>query len=246
MTTTTRGVSANGAATSTKPATAKAAPGVGRRRQVPWVVFGVLLVLGCTLVFAVASVRLGGGTEVLVLTRPVAAGQVVSPADLRSVRVFAGGGLGLVAATGEAAVVGRPAAVPLVAGSLLVGSEIGAPPASSAGLDVVAVALKAGQFPPDLATGDRVQVVAVGPGPSGLVSSGAASSSSGGAVTPALTSGSGGPVLATVVGLQIPPASSGGDTVISLQVADTNADAVAIAAAGEISLVQLPPGPGGG
>ena len=241
MTTTTRGVSANGAATSTKPATAKAAPGVGRRRQVPWVVFGVLLVLGCTLVFAVASVRLGGGTEVLVLTRPVAAGQVLSPGDLRSVRVSAGGGLGLVAATGEAGVLGRPAAVPLVAGSLLVATDLGAPPASSAGFDVVAVALKAGQFPPDLAPGDRVQVVAVGPGPSGAGSSG-----SGGAVTPALTSGSGGPVLATVVGLQVPPASSGGDTVVSLQVADANADAVAVAAAGEISLVQLPPGPGGG
>lgn len=241
MTTTTRGVSANGAGTTTKPATAKAASGVGRRRQLPWVALGVLLVLGCTLVFAVASVRLGGGTEVLALTRPVAAGQVLSPGDLGAVRVSTGSGLGLVAATGEAAVVGRPAAVPLVAGSLLVGSDLGAPPASSAGFDVVAVALKAGQFPPALAAGDRVQVVAVGSG-----SLGSAPSGSGGAVTPALTSGSGGPVLATVVGLQIPAVSSGGDTVISLQVADTNADAVAVAAAGEISLVQLSPGPGGG
>lgn len=241
MTTTTRGVSANGAGTTTKPATPKAAPGVGRRRQLPWVALGVLLVLGCTLVFAVASVRLGGGTEVLALTRPVAAGQVLSPGDLRAVRLGAGGGLGLVAATGETAVVGRPAAVPLAAGSLLVGSDLGAPPASSAGFDVVAVALKAGQFPPDLAPGDRVQVVEVGPSPSSSGSSGA-----GRTVTPALTSGSGGPVLATVVGLQIPAVSSGGDTVISLQVADTNADAVAVAAAGEISLVQLSPGPGGG
>lgn len=246
MTTTTRGVSANGAGTTTKPATPKAAPGVGRRRQLPWVALGVLLVLGCTLVFAVASVRLGGGTEVLALTRPVAAGQVLSPGDLGAVRVSTGGGLGLVAATGEAAVVGRPAAVPLAAGSLLVGSDLGAPPASSAGFDVVAVALKAGQFPPDLAPGDRVQVVAVGPGSSGSVSSGSVSSGTGRTVTPALTSGSGGPVLAIVVGLQIPAVSSGGDTVISLQVADTNADAVAVAAAGEISLVQLSPGPGGG
>ena len=46
-------------------------------------------------------------------------------------------------------------------GSLLTSSEVGIAPPVGSGSDVVAVGLKAGAYPPDLAPGDRVQVVPV-------------------------------------------------------------------------------------
>ena len=38
---------------------------IQRRRQVPWIVAGVLLVVGCALAFGVASVRAAQGVQVL-------------------------------------------------------------------------------------------------------------------------------------------------------------------------------------
>ena len=196
--------------------------GPGRRRQTPLVVVGVLLVVGCALGFADASLSLANHQEVLAVTQPVAVGQVLTAGDLRPVRVSTGTGLRVVPVTAEASVVGRPVAVALVAGALLVPAEIGAGSPAAAGADVVAVALKAGLFPPDLAPGDRVQVVPV-----------VTSASS----TP---TASGSPVDATVLGVQAAAASSNADTVFSLQVARSEADGVAsLAAAGEASLVQV-------
>ena len=188
----------------------------------PLVVVGVLVVVGCALGFADASLSLANHQDVLAVAQPVAVGQVLTAADLQSVRVSTGAGLAVVPAVEEASVVGRPVAVALVAGALLVPGEIGTASPAAAGADVVAVALKAGLFPPDLAPGDRVQVVPV-----------VTSASS----TP---TASGSPVDATVLGVQAAAASSNADTVFSLQVASSEADGVAsLAAAGEASLVQL-------
>ena len=200
--------------------------GSGRRRQLPLVVVGVLLVLGCALAFTDASLHLGSREEVLVLARPVAAGQVLTGGDLRAARVSTGSGLDVVLSGEEATVVGRRAAVPLVAGSLLTASEVGSPPPVGSGFDVVAVGLKAGAYPPELAPGDRVQVVPV------------TSSSSGGTGTASVTTGS--PVGATVISIAPAPSGSGTPTVISLQVSTADADEVAsLAAAGQASLVEL-------
>ena len=196
--------------------------GPGRRRQIPLVVVGVLLVVGCALGFADASLSLASHEDVLVVAQPLAAGQVLTSSDLRAVKVSTGTGLDVVPTGAEASVVGRPAAVPLVAGALLTRGEVGAGSPASAGEDVVAVGLKAGLFPPGLAPGDRVQVVPV------------VTSSSSTAMAP------GSPVDATVLGVEPAPAASNTATVFSLQVAKTDADAVAsLAAAGEVSLVQL-------
>jgi len=194
----------------------------GRHRQTPLVVVGVLLVVGCALGFADASLTLASHEDVLAVAQPLAAGQVLAPGDLRAVRVSTGAGLAVVPVADEASMVGRPVAVPLVAGALLAPSEVGSGSPVASGADVVAVALKAGLFPPDLAPGDRVQVVPV------------VTASSGTATV------SGSPVDATVLALEAAPASSNAATVFSLQVAKTNADGVAsLAAAGEASLVQL-------
>jgi hypothetical protein len=195
-----------------------------RHRQLPLVVVGVLLVLGCALAFTDASLHLGIREEVLVVTRPLAAGQLLTTSDLGVARVSTGSGLQTVPVAQEASVVGRRLAVPLVAGALLTTSEVGSPSPVGSGADVVAVGLKAGAYPPDLAPGDRVQVVPVVP-----------SSTAGSA---GATSGS--PVSATVLAVQAASAASNGPTVFSLQVSSADADEVAsLAAAGEASLIEI-------
>jgi hypothetical protein len=201
-------------------------PGAGRRRQLPLVVVGVLLVVGCALVFADISLRTGRGQEVLVVSEPVAAGQLVTAGDLRAVKLSATGGVASVPAGDEQAVVGQPAAVALAAGSVLTRADVGASAGVGAGFDVVAVALKPGAYPPALAAGARVQLVPV-----------ASSSSSSGSGSTA-TTGSG-PVGATVLAVEAPSATSGSPAVVSLEVARSDADEVAsLAAAGEVALVE--------
>ena len=94
--------------TPTAPVRAKTAMSpVGRRRQVPWIVAGVVLVVGCALAFGLASVRATGGEEVLAVAVPVPAGQALVTADLRVVRVSPAAGLQPVAAGAEATKIGR-------------------------------------------------------------------------------------------------------------------------------------------
>jgi hypothetical protein len=191
------------------------------------VVVGVLLVIGGALAFADASLHLGSREEVLVVSEPLAAGQVITSSDLETVRVSTGTGLQVVPAVEEASVVGSPVAVPLVAGSLLTRAEVGSTAPVASGSDVVAVGLKAGQYPPDLAPGDRVQVVPV-------------TSPSSSSLTPA-----GSPVSATVLAVDVASVESDSPTVFSLQVSRRDADEVAaLAAANEASLIQVASGAG--
>jgi hypothetical protein len=211
-----------------RPTGARGRP-AGRHRQVPLVVVGVLLVIGGALAFADASLHLGSREEVLVVTEPLAAGQVVQSGDLGTVRVSTGSGLQVVPVSEEASVVGRPASVPLVAGALLTSAHVGASAPVGSGSDVVALGLKAGQYPPDLAPGDRVQVVPV------TSSSGTASGSA----------SAGSPVSATVLAIDVASAASDSPTVFSLQVSTGDADEVAaLAAAGEATLIQVGSGAG--
>jgi hypothetical protein len=201
---------------------------VQRRRQVPWIVAGVLLVVGCALAFGVASVRASHGEDVLALARSVPAGRVVQPGDLRVVKVTPTAGLDPVPAVSESSTVGRPAAVALVAGTLLTPADLGTPSGGSG--DVVAVALKAGAYPPSLGPGGRVDVVPVVGG-----------SSSGSAPV----SGQSGSIGAVVLSVDATPAGSSADAVVTLQVNPADADEVAaLAAAGQIALVELPSGSG--
>ena len=95
---------------------------------------------------------------------------------------------------------------------------------------MVAVALKAGAYPPSLGPGGRVDVVPVVGG-----------SSSGS--TP--ISGQSSSIGAVVLSVDATPAGSSADAVVSLQVNAADADEVAaLAAAGQIALVELPSGSG--
>ena len=209
-----------------RPAGARVRPAV-RRRQLPLVVVGVLLVIGGALAFADASLHLGSREEVLVVSEPLAAGQVITSSDLETLRVSTGTGLQVVPVGDEASVVGSPVAVPLVAGSLLTRAELGSTAPVASGSDVVAVGLKAGQYPPDLAPGDRVRVVPVtSPSSSSLTVTGS-------------------PVSATVLAVDVASVESDSPTVFSLQVSTNDADEVAaLAAANEASLIQVGSGAG--
>ena len=199
--------------------------GAGRHRQLPLVVVGVLLVAGCALGFTDASLHLGSREQVLAVAQPVAAGQVLTSGDFRLVSLSTGGGVQSVPAGEESRVVGRRAAVRLVAGSLLIDSEVGAASLVGPGADVVAVGLKAGAYPPEVAAGDRVEVVPV-----------VSSASGGGSGPPA----SGAPIGATVLAVDATSAGTGSPTVFSLQVAASDADEVAsLAAAGQASLIEV-------
>jgi hypothetical protein len=200
---------------------------------VPLAAGGVVLVVACALVFAEGWLQAGHRQPVLALAQPVAAGQVITAADLETVRVSAAGPVSLVPASRQAEVVGSTAAVSMPAGSLLAGSDIGTPPPVK-GQVRLGVALKAGDYPPDLAAGQDVDVLAT---PSSATTG---SSSSGSGSAPAAL-----PVGEAVV-LSVSPASAAGgsgDTVVEIQVAaDAMPQVAAANAAGQIALATVPAG----
>ena len=199
-----------------------------RRRSWALAVIGVLVVAVCALVFAAGWVQAGNRKPVLAVVHDVAAGQLLTAADLQVVRVSASGPVSLVPAAAEASVLGRPAAGPLPAGALLTSGDIG-PAAPAAGQDDLGVAVKAGQYPPDLSAGQTVDVLAT-PAASSAGSSSQATSS------PAL------PVGQAVV-LGVDTDASSGATVVELRLSQNAVPQVAAAAAtGQIALATIPAG----
>lgn len=207
-------------------------PRRGRRRSVPLAAGGVVLVVVCALVFAEGWLKAGNRQPVLALARPVTAGQVITAADLETVRVSAAGPVSLVPASRQAEVVGSTAVASLPAGSLLAGSDIGTPPPVK-GQVRLGVALKPGQYPPDLAAGQDVDVLAT------PAASASGSSSGPGSASAALPVGE-----AVVLSVSPAAASSGsGDTVVEIQVtADAMPQVAAANAAGQIALATIPAG----
>lgn len=200
------------------------------RRSLPWVALGVLLIAGFALAAVLASQHLGQRRAVLAVSRPVAAGQPLEAGDLQVVHLASDGPVRPIAAAEEPSVVGRPAAVPLVAGTLLTSAALG--PAATLGPDeaVVAVALKAGQFPSGLGTGTRVLVADTGD-----------AGSAAGGTQAGVPAGSALVDSAVVVDVQ-GPGDTGEATVVSLRLPARDATLVAAAsAAGRVALVQLPP-----
>jgi len=203
-----------------------------RRRSVPLAAGGVVLIVVCALVFAEGWLAAGNRQPVLALSQPVAAGQVITAADLETVRVSAAGPVSLVPASRQAEVAGSTAAVSMPAGSLLTGSDIGTPPPVK-GQVRLGLALKPGQYPPDLAAGQDVDVLAT------PASGTAGSSSSSGSAGAALPVGE-----AVVLSVSLASAASGsGDTVVEIQVpVDAMPQVAAANAAGQIALATIPAG----
>ena len=203
-----------------------------RRRSVPLAAGGVVLVVVCALVFAEGWLKAGNRQPVLALAQPVTAGQVITSADLETVRVSAAGPVSLVPASRQAEVAGSTAAVSMPAGSLLTGSDIGTPPPVK-GQVRLGVALKPGQYPPDLAAGQDVDVLAT---PASATTSSSSGSGSPGAALPV--------GQAVVLSVSVASGADGsGDTVVELQVSQDAMPQVAAAnAAGQIALATIPAG----
>lgn len=199
-----------------------------RRRSVPHLVLGALLVLGCAAGFALVTVTTGDRQPALAIARPVVVGHVLTAPDLRVVNVSVDPGVTIVSGSQASQVVGRVLATSLPAGALLTPGVLGDGTVPSSGRAVAALALKAGQFPPEIAPGARVSVVSV---PSSTTAPNGPSSPDSTRTWPA-----------TVV--SVTGRANDQTTVVSVELSETDALRVAAVPAGQVSVVKLAAGGG--
>ncbi|MFJ7218921.1 hypothetical protein [Amycolatopsis sp. NPDC098790] len=166
-----------------------------------------------------------GRVPVLAIARPVGIGHVLEPADVHQVEISAADGVATISSYQAATVLGKPMATSLTAGALLTPGSLGPSTIPAAGQAVVAVGLKAGQFPLELAPGAPVLVVL------------ATASSPTTSLPVAQGSGDGSTWAATVTG--VAKAESDQTTVISLQLPSATAPTLARVPAGQVTLVML-------
>lgn len=130
----------------------------GPRRLGSWaaaILFVVLVVVGLLALFQAQGDRV----EVLAVTGPVPAGQVIEDGDVRSVQVA--GVPGAIEAVDIESVVGQRAASGLVEGQILTEDALTDEPVPDDGERLVALQLPPGRVPGGLAPGDVVNVLAV-------------------------------------------------------------------------------------
>jgi Flp pilus assembly protein CpaB len=177
--------------------------------------------LACALAAGVSFSNVANRTPVLVVARPVTAGQVIQSTDLREALVGSDAQGATIAADRRSSIIGRTAGVDLVEGAILAPAQLADGPAAGTGQAVVGATLKEGQFPVELSVGDRVLAVRL---PS-------ASATAGGDPPT--------PISATVVGVR--PLDAGGGVAVSLAVTPNLAPELAVAGArSELSLVLAP------
>lgn len=204
------------------PSASRSAPVLGRNRT--RVVGGVLLMAASALVAALLYASLGDRHAVLTVVQPVTAGQVIEPADLGESLVSVDATEATVEAERLDDIVGRVAAVDLVAGSLLADQQVADAPVAPSGEAVVGAVLAPGAFPLDLRRGDRVIAILV-PADAAHVES------PGGAVRSA---------PATVVAVE-DQTDSGGGIAVSLAVSPDGAGDLSVGGAqGRLTLVLAP------
>jgi hypothetical protein len=197
-----------------------------RRRRLPFVALGGLLVIVCVLGFAYAAVRLGDRVQVLAVIRPVAAGQAIAAADLTAVSAAENPQVPLVRAADAESIVGRTAVVPLLPGTLLTPSLLGEAAFPPSGKVTASVAVKPGQYPQGLAAGARVHVYVSMSAPGQSGGDGKPET----ATTPARLD-------AAVLGVDL--AGDGqGATVVTLLLDNSDAGRLAAAPAGGVVLMQ--------
>ncbi|ONI71150.1 hypothetical protein ALI144C_52490 [Actinosynnema sp. ALI-1.44] len=199
--------------------------GTKRRRSIPHLLLGVLLVLACAAAFLVVSLNSGNRVTALALARPVAVGQVLATQDLKQVNVAVDPGVSVVDASQAASVVGKTVSASLPAGALLTFDAVSGSGVPQAGQAIAALSLKAGQFPVEVSPGSHVSVVFV---PS---QAGAAAASP---PTPDSTT----VWPAVVTSVTSPPNQQ--ITVVSVQLSPAAARQIAAVPAGQLSIVMLP------
>jgi hypothetical protein len=134
-------------------------PGGGRQRRWSLALVAVLVTLGSALGFVILWMNAGGRQPVLALANDVQAGAPIQADDLQVVRVSFGSGITPVAASAQDQVVGKPATVDLLAGTLLTAEAVG----DDGGLDtstaVIAIPVPRNELPsPELTRGDNLVI----------------------------------------------------------------------------------------
>jgi len=202
-------------------------PVLRRRISKARLLLAVGLVLACALAGVIVAQRVDVRVPVLAAARAISAGQTVTAADVTTVKVAVEAGVATVPASQLSTVVGRVAAVPLVAGTLLSPAQFAGPVWPGSGEAVIAVPVKPGRLPSGLPAGAHVTVLVVPTGtPGGVTGSG----------------GQGGQLhvekaTATVVAVE-PAADQSGTTVVTLVLSAGDATRVA-SASGDVALVRL-------
>jgi Flp pilus assembly protein CpaB len=202
-----------------RPATLLGGRPVNRTR----IVAGVLLVALCTLATVTLMSNANGTTSVLVASRTIAPGDVISAGDLRTVRLDRGADINAIAADRSETLVGRTAAFTIPAGALVTAEQVSDAPAIPANSEFAGAIVKPGQYPVGLRVGDRVRVV----------ESASAADAAAGDV--------GGHERGTAVVTEVQSLDDGsGGVAVSLAVpSDAAVDAAAAGAAGRLSLVVV-------
>lgn len=137
-----------------------AAEGSGRRRRMPEMAAGMLLVIVCALGALWWQAAGTDRTPVLALRNPIERGQRIERADLQVVNVEVDHPIASLADTQSGEVLGSFALTDLPAGTIVTTAHFSAGDVLRAGEGVVGVALDAGEAPSlTLATGDAVSVV---------------------------------------------------------------------------------------
>ena len=203
--------------------------GVRRRRRAPYLLLGLLLVVVCTTGAVVLVLTTGSRAPVLAAARTIQIGQVIAAEDLKVVSVAVDGDVAVVAADRAREVVGRPATTHLAAGALLATDVAGGGPVIGPGESIAALALRPGQFPPEVAPGAHVMIVlgnpATGPGVTGSLPVAATATAT--ASWPAVV-------------LSVRPGETGQQqTVVSVRMEVAAAARVASVAAGQLALVVV-------
>ncbi|WP_410675368.1 SAF domain-containing protein [Amycolatopsis sp. cmx-4-68] len=229
MTTTDTPVHEGGTSTVTRPARWLDSTGTPStpsarhgRRELKRLLAGLVLVLGCAAAGMWWMAGLDNRISVLALTRPVAIGQTLTAGDLRAVDISTADGVTLVPADHASTVLGRPMATNLGPGALLTPASVGVAAIPAAGQALTAIAVKAGQFPPELSPGAPVSVIVTAAGPT-------ATSTSGGGPAP------GASWPATVV--SVSHSETEQTTVVSLSLDTGAATALAQVPSGQLALV---------
>jgi len=237
-------VTVRGHVTATGPPSAASPPpaldGSGRlsplsqRREVPYLVLGVALVVAGALGAILLTSRAGQQVQALVLVRDVPIGQPLTAGDLRAEPVLAGSTVPLVLVDDAASMVGRVAAVPLRAGHLLAPDDAGGPSWPPPDRLLLAVAVSPGSYPPELAPGMHVLVV------TGPNDAGEPAAATGGAGTTTAGPRDLSDAVEAVVAASRPNPNGTGGSVVSLLLSRVGAAAVTAVPASRLHLIVVP------
>lgn len=202
--------------------------GTNRRRSIPHLLLGVLLVLACAAAFLVVSLNSGTRQPVLALARPLSVGQVLTTQDLKHVNVAVDPGVSVVDVSQAASVVGKTMSTSLPAGALLTLDAVSGAGIPAEGEAIAALALNAGQFPSEVSPGTHVSVV-FAPRQAGAMTSSPSTT------VPSPDSST---VWRAVVTSVTTPANQQ-TSVVSVQLPEAAAHQVAAVPAGQLSIVML-------